>query len=102
MFREMTVQRISAGTLLKLTGVGLVFTFVPFTILMGCFALFGYETVTWNEQALVGVSGLLASPFIGLFIAGVFTVIIGPCIAIGLWVYSKYRPITIRIKVLDE
>jgi hypothetical protein len=35
MFKEITVQRISAGSLFKLAGLGLLLTLVPFTMLMG-------------------------------------------------------------------
>jgi hypothetical protein len=98
-FKEITVQRISAGTLFKLAGLGLAFTLIPFSTLMGCFALFGASTVTWNQQPLTGVAGLLASPFIGIFLAGLFTIFLGSCMSIGLWLYSGFRPLTLRVKV---
>jgi hypothetical protein len=100
MFKEITVQRISTGTLFKLAGLGLTLTLIPFSILMGCLALYGFETVRWNEEPLTGVTGLLASPFIGAFVTGAFTIFLGACMALGLWLYSWFRPLTLRVKVL--
>ena len=101
MFKEITVRRISAGSLFKLAGLGLVLTLVPFTTFMGVFALFGAHTVNWNGQAITGVAGLVSSPFIGLFIAGCFTLLLGGCMALGLWLYSLFRPITVLAKIGD-
>ena len=101
MFKEISVQRVSAGSLFKLAGLGLAFTLVPFSILMGCFSFFGASTITWNNQPLTGVSGLVASPFIGLFLAGLFTIFLGACMTLGLWLYSFFRPITILAKLAE-
>jgi ABC-type spermidine/putrescine transport system permease subunit II len=99
MFKEITVQRLSAGTLFKLAGVGLAITLISFSSVMGIFAFFGASTVTWNHQQLTGWSGLIASPFIGAFVAVLFTGILGCCMAFGLWLYSKFRPLKLLAKV---
>src|SRR3970040_1651756 len=99
MFKEIAVQRIAAATLFKLAGLGLVLTLVPFAFLMGCLALFGASTVNWNEQPLTGVSGLIASPLIGIFIAAIFTMFLGSCMVLGLWFYSRVRSLTLLVKV---
>jgi hypothetical protein len=102
MFEEITVRRVSAGTLYKLVAIGSSITFVLFSIIMGCFALFGFHTVTWNHHPLTGISGLVASPFIGLFIAAIFTIFLGSGMAFGLWLYSKFRPVTLLVRVPDS
>ncbi len=102
MFKEITIRRISAGTLFKLTGLGLSLSIVPFALLMGVFALFGVPTVNWNGQPLTGMAGLIASPFIGLFITGIFTMLLGACMAFGLFLYSLARPISLLIKAVDN
>jgi len=102
MFQEITVKRVSAGTLYKLVAIGSSITFVLFSILMGCFALFGAHTVTWNHHPLIGVSGLVASPFIGLFIAAIFTIFLGSGMVFGLWLYSKFKPMTLLVRVPDS
>jgi branched-subunit amino acid ABC-type transport system permease component len=101
MFKEITVNRVSAGTLFKLVAIGLSITFILFSVLMGCFALFGAHTVTWNKHPLTGFSGLVASPFIGILIAVIFTIFLGSCMAFGLWLYSKFKPLTLLVRVSD-
>jgi hypothetical protein len=70
--------------------------------LAGFFALFGASTVTWNQQPVTGVTGLLASLFIGLFIAAMFTMFLSSCMAFGLWLYSKFQPLKLLVKVSDN
>ena len=65
---------------------------------MGCFALFGADTLTWNKEQMHGIAALLVSPFVGLFIALIFTLFLGSAMAFGLWVYSKFRPITLLVR----
>lgn len=101
MFREITVQRLSAGTLFKLTGLGLALTFVPIGMLEGCFAFFGKSTVIWNQHPLTGISGLLGSPIIGLFFTAIFTMVLGSSMVFGLWFFSKFKSITLLAKVSD-
>jgi hypothetical protein len=101
MFNEISVQRLAAGTTFKLVAIGMLATFVPFSVLMGCFALFGANTLTWNNQNIYGVTAIVASPFIGLLIALVFTLFLGSAMAFGLWVYSKFRLLTLLVKQID-
>ena len=94
------IARLSVGSIYKLFGVGFLSFMVPFSTLMGVLALFGFNTVRWNGQPLTGALGLLLSPFIGLFIAGVFTLFVGTLIALGLWLFSWVRPMTLKVKDL--
>ena len=99
MFTEITVQRLSAGTLFKLAGLGLAISLVPFTLVLGVFAFFGASTVTWDQRQLTGWTGLIVSPFIGAFLAALFTMFLGCCMTLGLWLYSKFQPLTLLAKV---
>jgi hypothetical protein len=98
MFKHITVQRLSVGSLFKLLAIGTSFSLVPFGLLMGVFALFGASTVHWNGQQLTGVAGLIASPFVGLFIALLLTVFAGATCALGLWLFSKLKPLELLAK----
>jgi len=101
MFTKIKTQRIATGSLFKLIGLGLTCTFVPLTTIMGMLSLFGAQTIQWHGQALTGISGLLSSPLTGLLLAGIFTLLIGGCTALGLWLYSLFRPITVLAKFSD-
>ena len=96
--QDVLIRRISAGTVFKLVGVGLLFSLLPFTILMGCTASLGLNSLTWNGQPLTGITALVASPFIGLFLVAIFTMFLGTAMAFGLWVYSLLGPFGISYK----
>lgn len=98
MFTTMSVQRLSAGTVYKILLVGLAASLVPLGVLFGLLALFGFDTVTWNGQPLHGWRGLLVGPLIGGLMAIMFTAIFGSAAVVGLWLYSKFRPMTLRAK----
>lgn len=66
------------------------------TVIMGAF---GYGTVLVNGELITGIAALPASLLIGLAFIGVFTAVFGKIIFIGLWCYSKFRPL--KIKVID-
>lgn len=98
MFREVSVRRLSAGTVFKLVAIGLACSVIPFSLLMGFLSLFGASTVTWNRQTVTGVYGLIVSPFIGLVLVAFLTMVLGSCVAFGLWIFSKIRPVTLLVK----
>ncbi|HLO66298.1 MAG TPA: hypothetical protein VK188_04725 [Holophaga sp.] len=100
MFREITVQRLTAGSIFKLAAIGMFGFLVPFSLLMGVGALFGASTVTWNQQPITGLAGLAASPFIGAFVAAIFTLLLGAFMALGLGLFSLVRPLTLLVKEL--
>ena len=97
--KEMYISRLSAGSVFKLVGIGLLCSFLPLTIIAGCTAFFGLNSLLWNGQPLTGVTALVAAPFIGLFMVATFTMLLGTSIAFGLWVYSFISPLEIAFKV---
>lgn len=70
----------------------------PLGVLLGIFAMLGFKTVTWNGQPLYGISGLLVGPLLGVLLAFLFTALLGSTSAIGLWIYSKARPLNIQAR----
>lgn len=99
--RSMTIRRIKTGSIFRLLAASFFCSLIPFSILMGILGFFGFDTLSWNNQPLHGVTALVASPFIGVFIAAIFTGFIGLLIAFGLWIFSKFRPIKIEVLVED-
>jgi len=98
MYQEIEVKRLSAGSTFKIIAIGLLATLVPFSSIIGLFALFGANTITWNKEQLHGITAFISSPFIGVMIALIFTLFIGSFVAFGLWIYSKWRPLTLLVK----
>jgi hypothetical protein len=89
MLQELSVQRLSAGSVYKVIGLGTLFFMVPFGVLMGLFALFGAATVHWKQESVTGLTGFLLGPVVGLSASLFFTVFLGTVCNVGLWLYSK-------------
>jgi hypothetical protein len=98
-FTEITIQRLSAGTVYKLAAIGLACSLLPLFTFFGVLAALGAQTITWNGQHLTGLSGLAMSPVLGLMMTGVGTLLMGSACAFGLWLYSFVRPMSILVKV---
>jgi hypothetical protein len=97
------IQRLRGGTLFKIIFIGNSLFFIPFSVLMGILSFFGAATIRWNEQPLTGFAGFVASPYIGVFITLLFSAFLWVSTFIGLWLYSKFRPIELEyIAVSDE
>jgi hypothetical protein len=81
---------------IKLTAVSAFASLLPFGLLMGVFALFGANTVWFEGQVIVGWVGLLAGVAIAAFIAGMVTFFAATFGYIGLWLFSRFRPIQLE------
>ncbi len=90
------VERLRAGALFKLIFIGNILFFVAFSALMGILSFFGAATVTWNDQPVTGVAGLISAPFIGVFIALILSAFQWIFMFTGLWLYSKFRNIELE------
>ena len=95
--RTITVRRLRTGSVFRLLATGIFFSTVPFFILMGVFAALGFNTLRWNNEPVLGIKGLLLSPLMGLIAAAIFTALAGAGVSFGLWLYSKFRPLTLRM-----
>ena len=95
--RTITVRRLRTGSVFRLLAAGIFFSTVPFFILMGGFAGLGFNTLRWNNEPVLGIKGLLLSPLMGLIAAAIFTALAGAGVSFGLWLYSKFRPLTLRM-----
>lgn len=98
MFTPITPRRLSVGSVYKLWFIGLSVSLMPLGIMFGALALFGLNTVTWNQRPLHGIAGLAGGLLIGIFLAILSTAILGSAAALGLWLYSKFRPLALLIE----
>ncbi len=98
MFTRISTTRLSTGTIYKLWFIGLSTSLLPLGIFFGVLSLFGFNTVTWNGQPLHGIQGLICGPLISAFVAVLFTALLGSAAAFGLWLFSKFKPISIAVK----
>lgn len=93
---DLHIRRLCTGSVFRIVATGAFFSIVPFAALMGIFALFGFGTITWNNEPVTGLTGLVASPFIGAFVAAIFTGFFGVLFSFGLWLYSKIKPLHLK------
>ena len=95
---EVIAHKISKRSYFKLLFIGLSLGFLVFFMFCGIAALFGAETVKWEETPVTGFPGLLLAlamwPFFSFTFAGFIW-----CFSIfGLWIYSFIRPLKITFK----
>lgn len=98
MLTTITIQRLSVGSVYQLWLIGLSALMMPLGVLCGVLAMFGLNTVHWNGKPLHGFVGLIAAPLMCLALTILITIFLGSICVVGLWMYSKFRPITLRVK----
>jgi hypothetical protein len=103
MYETISIKQLSFGSVYKLLVIGLTYFFFPFGLVVGVFALIGWDTVKVNGAPLHGWSGfgvgLFAPPLLALF----FSFIMGTATALGLRIYSWFRPLQIRyLSLIDK
>ncbi|EOZ5674032.1 TPA: hypothetical protein RG697_003193 [Morganella morganii] len=92
-------KQISSAVIYKLMLIGLSIPMMFLSVIFGVMGMFGYGTVLINGEMITGIAALPASLLFGLIFIAIFTIIFGTMIFIGLWCYSKFRPL--KIKTID-
>lgn len=95
--KTISFTRLKASSVFKLQLLGMTLFMVPLGLLQGVLAFFGLNTLYWHDTPLYGISALIAGPIIGLTTALLFTLIIGTISFFGLWLYSRFRPLTLKV-----
>lgn len=95
-----TFRQVKARIIYRLLFIGFGLPLMAFCTICGLLGLFGFNMVKWNDQPVHGLMALPTALFIGLFITVVFTVLIGSISCLGLWAYSRFRPL--QVKTFDE
>lgn len=95
--QELEVRQVKTASIYKLLLLGLLVAFVPLGLMFGVAGLFGADTVKWNNQPIHGVAALFAGPALSVFIALLFTSFLGTFTSLGLWLFSRFRTISIRV-----
>jgi hypothetical protein len=100
MQKSITIKRFTALTLFKIVGIGCSISLIGFAVLMGLFAFFGAHTVNWNRQSITGISGLVASPFIGFFLATLLTIVAWIGFGLSFWLFSLFG--SLRVDYISD
>ncbi len=95
---EVSAKNISKKSLFKLLFQSIGYGLIAFSILMGVLSIFGFETVTWNEEPITGFMGFLTSIPVGLLLGLMFTCFMWLIGILGLWINSYFKGVTIVFK----
>ena len=99
---NITAKKLTKGSVFKIYFLGLAGGFfIPFFI-FGVSAIFGAETVKWEDEPITGFMGFVAAmimwPCFSFFFASFMWLIS----ILGLWLYSLIKPITISFTDVIE
>ncbi len=97
---KIRARRLRSGALFKLMLRGLAAPLGIFFLVCGLAALFGAETVKWNDEQVTGLAGLLAAlllwPVFTLVGAGLLWLLVAP----GLWIASLFG--SVELEFVEE
>ncbi len=93
-----TAEKISKGSFFKLTLTAFSLGFLLFFLICGIAATFGAETVSWDNQPVKGIKGLLVALMMWPFFSFLMTAFLWCFGVVGLWLYSFYKPLKIEFK----
>ncbi|MGQ0710295.1 MAG: hypothetical protein ACT4NV_11150 [Rhodoferax sp.] len=93
----LVVHKVKAASIYKLLFCGLLLTLVPLGLLFGISGFFGADTVKWNNQPVHGWGALFAGPALSGLLALFFAGFLGTLASLGLWLFSRFRTISIRV-----
>jgi len=94
--KSIVVHRLRNGSVYRISAIGAVFGMIPLFTVFGILASMNLFTLTWNNEAVTGPRALIVGPLMGVLFSAVCTALFGSVIALGLWIYSKFRPLTLE------
>lgn len=97
-YTSLSLRRLSAGSVYKLVFIGLMTAMLPLGLLMGLMAWVGFETVHWQGVPVAGPGAVVVGVLAGLWVALAFTAVMGSLMALGLWLYARFKPLHLRVR----
>jgi hypothetical protein len=100
--RSILVRRLRTGSIYRLGAIGATFGLIPLFTILGVLASFGLVNLTWNGEVVTGPRAVVVGPIVGAIFALICTAFFVSALALGLWVYSKFRPLWVEYEELPE
>jgi hypothetical protein len=100
--KSIVVRRLRTGSVYRFSAIGAVFGLIPLFSLFGILASVGMFHLTWNAEVVAGPRALVVGPIMGAFFALICTALFGSSLALGLWIYSKFRPLSLEYEEMPE
>lgn len=92
-----SVKQIKPGSIYRILLIGLGTSLMLLCFIFGLLACFGYDTLNWNNKPIHGLLALPASLVMGFFFSVMMTAIIGTLTYAGLWLYSRFRRLEVKV-----
>ncbi|GHD95649.1 hypothetical protein GCM10011445_31820 [Pseudocitrobacter faecalis] len=93
---DVTLKRIKPSSIYRLMLIGLGIPLQIFAVVCGVMGIFGADMVKWNDQPVHGILALPVAIFSALFVTVLFTAFLGSVTCLGLWIYSRFRPLEVK------
>lgn len=91
------IGRLKTKTVYQLVWLSSWLSIFPFAFVVGLLALAGTNVIRYNDVTETGVRGLLISIICGFAIIIFNTVFLGSAVALGLRIYSLFRPLKLLV-----
>lgn len=93
---DITLKRIKPSAIYRLIFIGLGIPLMIFALISGVMGIFGADVVKWNNEPVHGILALPTALFSGVLVTALFTAFFGSAVCLGLWIYSRFRPLQVR------
>ena len=91
-------RKISKASLFKLMLTGASIGLFLLFLLCGIAAIYGYETISFNDKYITGLWGLIAALLMWPIFSLLFTCFGWAVITFGLWIYSFFRVLRVAFR----
>lgn len=96
--KTIETRGLSAGSLYKLLFIGLVIPLFFFSLCCGIASLFGYDTVSFNNQYVHGIQGLVVGLVLGIILPAIMSAFLWVPMIIGIWLWTRVKTLTLNLK----
>jgi len=91
------IKRVKASSIYRLLLIGLGIPLGILSFIYGVLGCFGYDTVAWNNEPVHGLLALPVGLLTGLVVTVIITFVMGSLACLGLWIYSRFRRLEIKV-----
>lgn len=91
-------RKISRDSVFRILFIGLGGTFFMLFLLLGIGALFGADTVSFDDEPVTGIKGLGVALLMWPVFSFLMSAFLWCACIFGLWLYSLFAPIKVEFK----
>lgn len=99
--KTIEVKKLRTASVYAIVVKGMLCGLIPLFCLFGILASFGLLDLQWNAEVVTGAKALVVGPIMGVFFALFGSAVFGTAMALGLWIYSLFRPLRIEYVEID-